>query len=227
MAIIEPMATTTTVKLISKDGCEFCIPLSCCRLSEVITSSELECQEESSQEDGVENQNNSCITLSLTTSRIHSTTLRKVVDFLTHYEKEEMIPFEPPFDNEDIQEIVKPKWYSNFITKDVDHSLLIDIISAANFLVSATLFESLYIKHIKIGIIMTNFLQYDMMCAYNQYLKSIQPLLKLAALAMSISINGKSPDELRPMFGMSNNLDEPQQKARVMKENEWVSKARR
>lgn len=184
------MAANTTVKLISKDGCEFCIPLSCCRLSEVITSSELECQEESSQEDGVENQNNSSITLSLTTSRIHSTTLRKVVEFLTHYEKEEMIPFEPPFDSEDINVIVKQTWYSNFITKDVDHSLLIDIISAANFL-------------------------------------SIQPLLKLAALAMSLRINGKSPDSLRPMFGISNNLDDPQQKARVMKENEWVSKARR
>ena len=147
--MIEPMATTTTVKLISKDGCEFCIPLSCCRLSEVITSSELECQEESSQEDGVENQNNSsCITLSLTTSRIYSTTLRKVVEFLTHYEKEEMIPFEPPFDSEDINVIVKPKWYSDFITKDVDHSLLIDVISAANFLVSRSLFEPWRLKHI-------------------------------------------------------------------------------
>lgn len=151
--MIESMATTTTVKLISKDGCEFCIPLSCCRLSEVITSSELECQEESSQEDGVENQNNSCITLSLTTSRIHSTTLRKVVDFLTHYEKEEMIPFEPPFDSEDIKAIVKQTWYSDFITKDVDHSLLIDIISAANFLVSASLFVSWYLIHIKTDII--------------------------------------------------------------------------
>ena len=186
--------TTTTAKLISKDGCEFCIPLSCCRLSEVITSSELECQEESSQEDGVENQNSSCITLSLTTSRIHSTTLRKVVEFLTHYEKEEMIPFEPPFDSEDINVIVKQKWYSDFITKDVDHSLLIDIISAANYLVSASVFESWYVIHIKTDIIITNFLHYDMMCAYIQYPKSIQPLLKLAACAMSIRINGKSPD---------------------------------
>ena len=65
-----------------------------------------------------------------------------------------------------------------------------------------------------------------MMFAYNQYPKSIQPLLQLAALAMSISINGKSPDSLRPMFGISNNLDDPQQKARVIKENEWVSKAK-
>ena len=85
----------------------------------------------------------------------------------------------------------------------------------------------MYIKHIEIDIIITNLLHYDMMCAYNQYRKSIQPLLKLAALAMSLRINGKSPDSLRPMFGISNNLDDPQQKARVMKENEWVSKARR
>ena len=127
-----------TVKLVSEDGCAFCIPISCCRLSEVIHS-ELECQEEASQDDSDEatrNQNNAsqCITLSLTTSRIHSSTLRKVAEFLTHYEKEEMTSFEPPFDSEDIEEIVGQKWYANFIS--VEHSLLIDIISAANFLVS-------------------------------------------------------------------------------------------
>jgi hypothetical protein len=58
-------------------------------------------------------------------------------------------------------------------------------------------------------------------------LQSIQPLLKLSVLALSININGKSPDILRPMFGISNNLDDPEQKARVMKENEWEIEARR
>jgi len=29
------------------------------------------------------------------------------------------------------------------------------------------------------------------------------------------------------MFGISNNLDDPEQKARVMKENEWAFEARR
>jgi hypothetical protein len=58
-------------------------------------------------------------------------------------------------------------------------------------------------------------------------LQSIQPLLKLSVLALSININGKSPDILRPMFGISNNLDDPEQKARVMKENEWAIEARR
>ncbi len=58
-------------------------------------------------------------------------------------------------------------------------------------------------------------------------LQSIQPLLKLSVLAMSININGKSPDTLRPMFGISNNLNDSEQKARVMKENEWAFEARR
>ena len=58
-------------------------------------------------------------------------------------------------------------------------------------------------------------------------LQSIQPLLKLSVLAMSININGKSPETLRPMFGMSNNLNDSEQQARVMKENEWAFEARR
>lgn len=62
---------------------------------------------------------------------------------------------------------------------------------------------------------------------YITILQSIQPLLKLSVLAMSININGKSPETLRPLFGMSNNLNDTEQKARVMKENEWAFEARR
>lgn len=58
-------------------------------------------------------------------------------------------------------------------------------------------------------------------------LQGIQPLLKLAVLAMSININGKSPETLRPMFGISNNLNDSEQKTRVMEENEWAFEARR
>ena len=61
---------------------------------------------------------------------------------------------------------------------------------------------------------------------YITILQSIQPLLKLSVLAMSININGKSPEILRPLFGMSNNLNDTEQKARVMKENEWAFEAR-
>lgn len=126
-----------TVKLISKEGDEFEIPISCCQLSEVIHC-ELECH--SSDEDetnhDAQDENDSCITLSLTASRIHSSALRKVADFLMHFEEEEMTSFEPPFASENIEEFVQ-KWFADFITEGVDHSLLLDIISAANFLVSA------------------------------------------------------------------------------------------
>jgi len=178
------------VKLISIEGDAFQIPISCC-LSEVINC-ELEChssEDENGSSDEAQNGTDSCITLSLTASKIHSSALRKVADFMMHFEEEEMTSFSPPFTTENLGEIVQ-QWYADFITSGVDHSLLTDIIAAANFL-------------------------------------SIQPLLKLSVLAMSININGKSPETLRPMFGISNNLNDSEQKARVMKENEWAFEARR
>jgi len=179
-----------TVKLISVEGDAFEIPFSCCHLSEVINC-ELDCH---SSEDEDESKNeadgtDSCITLSMTASRIRSSALRKVTDFMIHFKEEEMTPISPPFATENLGEIVQT-WYADFITIGVDHSLLTDLIAAANFL-------------------------------------SIQPLLKLSVLAMSININGKSPEILRPLFGMSNNLNDTEQKARVMKENEWAFEARR
>eukprot|EP00984_Skeletonema_dohrnii_P016076 scaffold7061_cov137-Skeletonema_dohrnii-CCMP3373.AAC.3 len=178
------------VKLISIEGDAFQIPISCCHLSEVINC-ELECHssEDEDASNDAQNGTDSCITLSLTASKIHSSALRKVADFMMHFEEEEMTSFSPPFTTENIGEIVQ-QWYADFITSGVDHSLLTDIIAAANFL-------------------------------------SIQPLLKLSVLAMSININGKSPETLRPMFGISNNLNDSEQKARVMKENEWAFEARR
>ncbi len=125
------------VKLISVEGDAFEIPLSCCHLSEVIHC-ELEChssEDEDEPSNGAQDGTDSCITLSLTASRIHSSALRKVADFMIHFGEEEMTPFSPPFTTENLAEIVQ-KWYADFITIGVDHSLLKDIIAAANFLVS-------------------------------------------------------------------------------------------
>ena len=126
-----------TVELISIEGDTFQIPLSCCRSSEVINC-ELECHssdDETEPNNEAQNGTNSCITLSLTASRIHSSALQKVTDFMIHYEEEAMTPFSPPFATENLGEIVQ-KWYADFITTGVDHALLTDIISAADFLVS-------------------------------------------------------------------------------------------
>lgn len=126
-----------TVKVISKEGDAFHIPVSCCHLSEVINC-ELEChssEDEDETNDEGQNATDSCITLPLTARRIKSAALQKVADFMIHYDDEEMTPFEAPFMTENIEEIVQ-KWYADFITVGVEHSLLLDIISAANFLVS-------------------------------------------------------------------------------------------
>lgn len=207
------------VKLISIEGDAFQIPISCCHLSEVINC-ELEChssEDENGSSDEAQNGTDSFITLSLTASKIHSSALRKVADFMMHFEEEEMTSFSPPFTTENLGEIVQ-QWYADFITSGVDHSLLTDIIAAANFLVSEIPNPNVF----------CNSTPSTYVCSYQfSILQSIQPLLKLSVLAMSININGKSPETLRPMFGISNNLNDSEQKARVMKENEWAFEARR
>lgn len=126
-----------TVKLISVEGDAFEIPFSCCHSSEVIHC-ELECHSSEGEEESnnvAQNGADSYITLSMTAGRIHSSALRRVADFMIHFEEEEMSPISPPFATENLGEIVQ-KWYADFITIGVDHSLLKEIIAAANFLVS-------------------------------------------------------------------------------------------
>jgi hypothetical protein len=235
-----------TVKLLSQSDEEFYIPLAATRLSEALNA-EIECHYDEDDDDhsstsgaGDEGHGsnvtdvvtvNGCkgkhfrgkcsATLSLTANeKVTSAALGKVADFLTHYETVEvMLSFEPPFTSEDIQDIVQ-QWYADFIS--VDKILLLDILAAANFLVR--LFDGrrcIYIVQ-------------DVVCCRSvltkhddSQLQSIQPLLKLAVLAISIQMNGKSPNELRPMFGISNDLNDPKEKERVRDENEWAFEARR
>ncbi|KAL3803888.1 hypothetical protein HJC23_004050 [Cyclotella cryptica] len=179
-----------TIKLLGNNCEEVVIPLAATTISEVLLS-EIECHEENLAADDYDD--NACVaSLSLTRNKeITSAALRKVADFLTHYATcGEMTPFEPPFTSANLKDIVKEKWYRDFITVGVDRKLLLDLIAAANFL-------------------------------------SIQPLLKLAALAISLEINGNTPNEIRHIFGISNDLSNPEQKERVRAENEWAYQARR
>ncbi len=92
--------------------------------------------------------------------------LKKVVDYCTHYQSDEMQKIETPLQGDTIAEIVKPEWYANFC--DVDREVLFQLVAAANFM-------------------------------------DIKPLLDLTCLAVSVSIKGKSVQELRQIF----NLPEP------------------
>ena len=150
----------STIKLLSENGEIFIIPIAAARLSEVLHA-EIECLDSNSNDDNddsdddggdahdgrgkhrqVDSTNNKSTPpipplSSHTTQRLSSAVLRKIADFVTHYVTEaEMSPLEPPFASEDMYDIVQPRWYADFITVGVDHALLLDIISAANYLVS-------------------------------------------------------------------------------------------
>mmetsp|Transcript_1074 Transcript_1074/g.2084 ORF Transcript_1074/g.2084 Transcript_1074/m.2084 type:complete len:187 (-) Transcript_1074:623-1183(-) len=72
------------------------------------------------------------------TDRLSPRILRKITQFLIHHATiEPMTPIEPPFPSEDIRDIVRPAtWYADFITVDVDCDFLLEMVRAANFLVS-------------------------------------------------------------------------------------------
>lgn len=207
-----------TIKLLGSDCEEFEIPLAATTISDVLLS-EIECHEDDFGPDG--HNDDVCVaTLSLTCNKlITPAALRKVAAFVTHYvTEEEMTPFEPPFTSENLDDIVKEQWYRDFITIGVDRMLLLDLIAAANFLVShgnqRIMLEDL--------IVLLTLLFLFFSCA-----QSIQPLLKLAALAISLEINGKTPNEIRHIFGISNDLSNPEERKRVRAENEWAHESRR
>ncbi|KAL7521111.1 hypothetical protein ACHAWX_005805 [Stephanocyclus meneghinianus] len=83
--------------------------------------------------------------------------------------------------------------------------------------------EQWYRDFITIGV--DRMLLLDLIAAAN--FLSIQPLLKLAALAISLEINGKTPNEIRHIFGISNDLSNPEERKRVRAENEWIHESRR
>jgi hypothetical protein len=125
-----------TIKLLGSNCEEFLIPLAATTISEVLLS-EIECHEE---DFGADDHNDDvCVAaLSLTSNKVITpAALRKVADFVTHYvTEEELTPFEPPFTSKNLDDIVKEQWYRDFITDGVDRMLLLDLIAAANFLVS-------------------------------------------------------------------------------------------
>ena len=131
-----------TIRLLGNNDQEHLIPLEATAISEVIQA-EVECQEDIDDYSSDRENDVCCVvaTLSLDGNKeITNAALSKVSDFLSHYVKDEMTPIEPPFTSNRICDIVTQEWYAEFITAGVDHTLLLEIIAAANFLVG-TMFE--------------------------------------------------------------------------------------
>lgn len=64
-------------------------------------------------------------------------------------------------------------------------------------------------------------LLFDLVAAAN--FMDIKPLLDLTCLAVAIQIKGKSAQELRQMFNISNEYT-PEEQAQIANENEWVER---
>lgn len=58
--------------------------------------------------------------------------LKKVIEYCTHYQEEEMTPIQTPLKSGTLEELVQA-WYANFV-KVVDRNMLFDLVAAANFM---------------------------------------------------------------------------------------------
>lgn len=71
------------------------------------------------------------VTKDIPLPNVSSEVLEKIIEFMQHYQNEQMTPIEPPFKSEHLDDLVQ-KWYADFV--DVDRELLFDMVAAANFM---------------------------------------------------------------------------------------------
>mmetsp|Transcript_1810 Transcript_1810/g.2415 ORF Transcript_1810/g.2415 Transcript_1810/m.2415 type:complete len:172 (+) Transcript_1810:120-635(+) len=67
-----------------------------------------------------------------------------------------------------------------------------------------------------------NVMLFELVTASNYM--NIQPLLDLTCLAVAVMIKGKSPEEIRSIFNISNEFS-PEEEAAVQEENKWCEQA--
>ncbi|KAL9179996.1 hypothetical protein ACHAXT_007966 [Thalassiosira profunda] len=151
-----------TVKLVSKEGDTFEVPVEIAKLSNLVVTT---LGEDDDEEDSVE----------IPLPNVKANVLAKVIEYCTHYKKEEaMSPITTPLKSIRIEEIVQ-EWYADFV--NVDQTLLFELVTAANFM-------------------------------------DIKALLDLTCLAVSVLIKGKSAEEIRRIFNISNDFS-PEEEAQV------------
>ena len=62
---------------------------------------------------------------------VEDAVLKKVIDYCTHYQEEEMTKIQTPLISNKIEDMVQP-WYANFVM--VEQTLLFRLVTAANFM---------------------------------------------------------------------------------------------
>lgn len=167
-----------TVKLVSKEGDTFEVPVEIAKLSNLVVTTlgeEEDCDDDyndydattNEEEDNDNNNANNTTVVEIPLPNVKATVLAKVIEYCTHYKQvESMTPITTPLKSIHIEEIVQ-EWYADFV--NVDQTLLFELVTAANFM---------DIKH----------------------------LLDLTCLAVSVLIKGKSAEEIRRIFNISNDF---------------------
>eukprot|EP00581_Thalassiosira_minuscula_P012556 CAMPEP_0183730544 /NCGR_PEP_ID=MMETSP0737-20130205/33114_1 /TAXON_ID=385413 /ORGANISM="Thalassiosira miniscula, Strain CCMP1093" /LENGTH=167 /DNA_ID=CAMNT_0025963067 /DNA_START=136 /DNA_END=636 /DNA_ORIENTATION=- len=159
-----------TVKLVSKEGDTFEVPVEIAKLSNLVVTT---LGEDDSDED------NGGDMVEIPLPNVKATVLAKVIEYCTHYKQEEpMTTITTPLKSNRIEEIVQ-EWYADFV--NVDQQLLFELVTAANFM-------------------------------------DIKALLDLTCLAVSVLIKGKSAEEIRRIFNISNDFSPEEEEDHQIRE---------
>ncbi|KAG7337594.1 Skp1 family, dimerization domain containing protein [Nitzschia inconspicua] len=165
----------TIVKLISREGKAFPVPLAVATMSELIKS-----MKDDDEEDDDEDSKPTEVPL----PNVKSEVLEKVIEFCQHHLEEPMSEIEKPLKSQNMADVVQ-KWYADFV--DLEQVLLFELILAANYM-------------------------------------DIKPLLDLTCATVASMIKGKTPEEIRATFNITNDFS-PEEEAQVREENKWCEEA--
>ena len=113
-------------------------------------------------------------------NNVKSNILKKIKEYLEHYENTEPKEIERPLQSQNFKECVD-EWDFNYI--DVDLDLIFELILGANYM-------------------------------------DIKPLLELASAKVASIIKGKTTEEIRKTFGITNDFT-PEEEQQIIEENKW------
>jgi S-phase kinase-associated protein 1 len=159
---------TTQVELISKDGQRFKVDKEVIQMSGLV--------KDMLEEEGEEDE-------AIPVPNVDSKPLQKVIEYCQYHYKNPAEEIEKPLKGK-IEDVICD-WDKKFL--EIDQSLLIELIMAANYL-------------------------------------NIKDLLDLTCAKVASMIKGKSPEQIREMFGIENDFT-PEEEAKIREENKWCEEA--
>lgn len=125
--------SSATVKLVSREGESFHVPLEVAKMSQLVadTFEEDDSDDDSDSDSDDHNISSSAKTIQL--PKVSSEILKTIVEYGTHYcQVEAMTPIESPLKSARLEDLIQP-WYVDFVNA-LDEPTLFDLVSASNFM---------------------------------------------------------------------------------------------